>query len=99
LQEAMNTIWEVPPNPNNGILEFIKDRFFSFTMVFGVGFLLLVSLVVSAMLSAFDELVRNAIPSLVFLAQLINFIVSIGVVTILFALIFKVIPDVEVAWQ
>lgn len=99
LQEAMNTIWEVPANPKSGILEIVKDRFFSFTMVFGVGFLLLVSLVISAMLGTLDELVRNALPSLVFVAQLINIGVSIGVITILFALIFKVIPDVEVTWR
>lgn len=99
LQEAMNTIWDVPPQPNGGILEVVKDRFFSFTMVFGVGFLLLVSLVVSAALSSLNEFVNNILPGLLLLAQIINIVVSIGVITVLFALIFKVVPDVEVDWR
>lgn len=99
LQEAMNTIWDVPPEPNGGILEIIKDRFFSFTMVFGVGFLLLVSLVISAVLSSLNEVVTNIMPGLLFLAQLLNIVVSLGVITLLFALIFKVIPDVDVSWR
>jgi membrane protein len=99
LQEAMNTIWEVPPEPKGGILEVVKDRFFSFTMVFGVGFLLLVSFVISAVLSSLSEVVTNIMPGLLFLAQLLNIIVSIGVITLLFALIYKVVPDVEVAWR
>ena len=99
LQEAMNKIWEVPPNPKGGIVETIKDRFFSFTMVFGVGFLLLVSLVVSAGLASIDEAINNLLPSLVILAQIINIVVSLAVITVMFALIFKVIPDVEVSWR
>ncbi len=99
LQEAMNKIWEVPPNPKGGIVETIKDRFFSFTMVFGVGFLLLVSLVVSAGLASIDEAINNLLPSLVILAQIINIVVSLIVITAMFALIFKVIPDVAVSWR
>jgi membrane protein len=99
LQEAMNAIWEVPPQPKGGILELIKDRFFSFTMVFGVGFLLLVSLVISAALTSLNDFVNNIMPSLLLLAQILNVVISIGVITVLFALIFKVIPDVAVAWR
>ncbi len=99
LHGALNTIWEVKPKPGRGILGTIKDRFFSFTMVLGVGFLLMVSLMVSTVLAAFNEFVTNALPSLLILAQLINFVVSFGIITILFALIFKVVPDVRVAWR
>lgn len=99
LQEAMNTIWEVPPDPKGGIIETIKDRFFSFTMVFGVGFLLLVSLVISAGLSTLDEYVNNLLPSFVIVAQILNIVVSLIIITLMFALIFKVIPDVAVSWH
>jgi membrane protein len=99
LQEAMNTIWKVPPEPKGGILETIKDRFFSFTMVLGVGFLLLVSLVVSAGLASLDEFVNNLLPSFVIVAQIINLVVSMLIVTGLFAVVFKVVPDVAVSWH
>ncbi|MCA9917205.1 MAG: YihY/virulence factor BrkB family protein [Anaerolineales bacterium] len=99
LHSALNTIWEVQPKPGRGILGTLKDRFLSFTMVLGVGFLLMVSLILSSVLAAFSDFVNNALPSLVILAQLINFIVSFGIITILFGLIYKVVPDVKIAWQ
>lgn len=99
LHGAMNEIWEVEPKPGGGIMATIKERFFSFTMVLGVGFLLMVSLVVSSVLASLNEFVSNIIPSLVLLAQIVNFVVSFGVITVLFALIFKVVPDVKIEWH
>lgn len=99
LHDALNTIWEVQPKPGRGLLGTLKDRFFSFTMVLGVGFLLLVSLIVSTLLQAFNELVSAALPSFLFVAQILNFLVSFSVITVLFALIYKVVPDVKVAWR
>ncbi|MCA9969408.1 MAG: YihY/virulence factor BrkB family protein, partial [Anaerolineales bacterium] len=99
LQSALNTIWEVEPKPGRGILGTVKDRFFSFTMVLGVGFLLLVSLVISSILAALNQFVSGALPGAMVLAQLLNFVVSFGIITTLFALIFKVVPDVEIAWR
>ncbi len=99
LHGALNTIWEVQAKPGRGLLGTLKDRFLSFTMVLGVGFLLLVSLILSTVLAAFGEFVNNALPTLVIVAQLVNFVVSFGVVTVLFALIYKVVPDVKVAWR
>lgn len=102
LQEAMNTIWNVQTDPDRGIIGTIKDRFLSFSMVVGVGFLLLVSLVISSMLSSLNNFIQAiglqmlAIGSL---AQLLNFTLSFTIITILFALIFKVIPDIEIAWR
>lgn len=98
LQSAMNTIWEVTPRPDRGIMGTIRDRFFSFTMVLGIGFLLLVSLVISAGLAALDEFLTGLLPEAVILMQVLNFLISFGVFTLLFALIFKVVPDVKVAW-
>lgn len=98
LQSALNVIWEVQPKPGRGIVGVIKDRFFSFTMVLGVAFLLLVSLVLSAGLAAAGRFFSNLLPFHALFAAL-NFLVNFGVTTVLFALIFKVIPDVKIQWR
>ncbi len=102
LQDAMNTIWNVQSDPDRGIIGTIKDRFLSFSMVVGVGFLLLVSLIVSSMLSSLNNFIQGTMLQMLAvgpLAQLLNFTVSFTVITLLFALIFKVIPDIEIAWR
>lgn len=99
LQETMNTIWEVQPRPGRGIMGTIKDRFFSFTMVLGVGFLLLVSLLLSAILAAMGEFISGWLPQAIVLAQVINFVVSFAVTVLLIAMIYKIVPDVEVKWN
>lgn len=99
LQSSLNTIWEVAPKPGRGIWGVLRQRFFSFTMVLGVAFLLLVSLVLSAALAGLGQLFSNALPGGATLWEIVNFIVSFGVITVLFALIFKVVPDVEITWK
>lgn len=99
LQDALNTVWEVQADPNRGFLATIKDRFFSFTMVLGVGFLLLVSLIISASLAALNEFVTGFVPGAVILANILNFVISFAVITLLFALIYKVVPDVQITWD
>lgn len=98
LQDALNTIWEVQPKPDRGLVGIIRDRFLSFTMVLGVGFLLLVSLVMSAALTAVVDFFGHLLPGIGFLLQLTNFILSFAVTTLLFGLIYKVLPDVKIAW-
>ena len=98
LQNALNTIWEVAPKPNQGFMATIKQRFFSFAMVAGVGFLLLVSLVVSTALGAIGRFFGGGDdPTLIW--SVINFVISFGVTTLLFALIFKIVPDVKIQWS
>ncbi|HEX9334083.1 MAG TPA: YihY/virulence factor BrkB family protein [Anaerolineales bacterium] len=103
LHNALNTIWDIEEEETNGFLQSIKkvivDRFLSFTMILGIGFLLLVSLVISAGLSAAQTTIRNAFPLSEFILQSLNLIISIGVITILFALIYKILPDAEIAWR
>jgi membrane protein len=99
LKDALNTIWEVKPKPGRGILATIKERFLSFTMVLGVGFLLLTSLVISAALAALGTFMSGLLPGLDILWQVVNFVISFAVVTLLFALIYKVLPDVKIAWR
>ncbi|MEH2379902.1 MAG: YihY/virulence factor BrkB family protein [Nostoc sp.] len=99
LQDSLNTIWEVKPKPGRGVNNMIRLRFLSFAMVIGIGFLLLVSLVISTALAALVTYFSNLIPGVDFLWQILNFIVSFAITTFLFGLIFKVLPDVKIAWS
>jgi membrane protein len=93
LQDALNTIWEVEPKPGRGLWGFVRDRVFSFAMVLGTGFLLLISLAVSAWLAAAGKWIQAYLPGPEVLLQLLNLAVSFLVVAGLFAMIFKLIPD------
>jgi membrane protein len=99
LQSSLNAIWEVEPKPGRGVLGIVKDRFFSFTMVVGVAFLLLVSLVLSAAVAALGSYLSGALPGGEALWTVLNLALSIAIVTLLFALVFKVVPDVEIRWR
>jgi membrane protein len=99
IQSSLNTIWNVEPKPGRGIRGVIRDRFLSFTMVLGVAFLLLVSLILSAALSAAGHFFADSIPAGEFVWEAVNFLISIGIITLLFALIFRVIPDVDIEWR
>jgi len=99
LQDGLNTIWEVEPKPGRGIIGMIKDRFLSLTMVLGVGFLLLVSLALSAALTALGDFIGGLLPLHTLVLQIVNLIISFGVIALLFALIYKVLPDVEISWS
>jgi membrane protein len=98
LQDSLNTIWEVKPKEGRGIWGFIRDRFLSFTMVLGVGFLLLVSMVLTTLLGAFSGYLSNLISVPEWILGAFHFLLSFGVITTLFALIFKVLPDVQIRW-
>lgn len=99
LQDSLNTIWEVQPKPGRGVIGILRDRFLSFTMVLGVGFLLLVSLVLSAGLSGLVNFLGSLLPGIGALLQIANFVLSFAVTTLLFGLIYKVLPDVKIAWS
>ncbi|HYG74877.1 MAG TPA: YihY/virulence factor BrkB family protein [Planctomycetota bacterium] len=99
LQSALNTIWEVKPKPNQGIWAIIRQRFFSITMVMGTCFLLLVSLVVSTALTAAGNYLAGALPGGEALWTVVNAVISFGIVALMFALIFKYVPDVKSAWS
>ena len=99
LQAALNSIWNVRLKPGAGLRNFIKVRLLSFAMVVVIGFLLLVSLVISAALAALGKYLSGLIPEQEVLWHIVNFLISLGVITVLFALIFKVLPDVKIAWR
>jgi membrane protein len=99
LQDALNTVWGVKRKSGRGILGLVKDRFLSFTMVLGTGFLLLTSMVLSAILQSMSEWAGNiaSLPPQLWAA--VSSIVSLGVIVVLFAAIFKVLPDARVRWR
>jgi membrane protein len=103
LHNSLNIIWNVKQEQVKGFLQAVKkviiDRLLSFTMILGIGFLLLVSLVVTAGLSATQETFGNAFPMSEFILQVVNLVISLGVITVLFALIFKFLPDAQISWH
>jgi membrane protein len=99
LQESLNTIWRVEEKPWKGIWKTLKDRFISLLAVLGTGFLLLISLVISAALSAIGATLEHVLPFPEFLLEIINFFVSFAIVTLLFAMIYKLLPDVSIRWD
>jgi membrane protein len=99
LQTSLNKVWEVTPKPGQGIWGFLRQRFFSFAMVLAIGFLLLVSLVVTAVLSSFTGMLSSLLGDATFIAHAVDILVSFGFVTLLFALIYKYVPDVEIEWR
>lgn len=98
LKDSLNTIWEVEAKPGQGIWQYVRDRFLSFAMVLTIGFLLLVMLVVSAGLAVLLAFFNHLIPLPEWSAYLIDAVVSFGAVTMLFAMMFKYLPDVKIAW-
>jgi membrane protein len=99
LQDALNTVWGIEPKEGRGIRGFVKDRFFSFVAVLGTGFLLLVSLILSSALAAIGNWFSGLLPLPETVLHLLNFVLSFAVITGLFALIFKILPDAKVAWK
>lgn len=97
LQDSLNTIWKVPASAASGIWLMIKNRFLSFSMILTFGFLLLVSLVISAAISAASGFIK--IPGFDLIAHLLNLLLSIVIITVLFAMIFKILPDAAIAWR
>jgi membrane protein len=99
LRDALNIIWDAEPKNESGLMGMLKARLFSFGMVLSVGFLLLVSLIISAALAFLGKFFSGLIPLPEFIFQLINFAVSFGVITLLFALLFKFVPARHIPWR
>ena len=99
LQESLNMVWGVEPKPGKGLKMFIRNRIISFSMVVATGFLLMVSLVINSAIALLNELMAEAFPSLIPIAFILNSAASLIVITILFALIYKVLPDVLISWR
>src|SRR5213078_2086776 len=99
LQDALNTIWGVKAKPGGGIWGFLRSRFLSFAMVGGICFLLLVSLTLESVLKGFSHWVQSVMPGGIIVALIVYWIFDLAVVILLFAIIFKYLPDAEIQWQ
>jgi len=99
LQDALNTIWAVTPRPGRRFLVILRERFWSFLLVVGVGFLLIASLAVSAWLAALGGFFAHLLPAPAAVLEAVDFVISFCLVTFLFGMIFKLLPDVHVAWR
>jgi uncharacterized BrkB/YihY/UPF0761 family membrane protein len=99
LQDALNTIWGVKPKPGKSLVSFLRARFLSFAMVAGVCFLLLVSLTASAVITAVGGYLEHLLPGANVLAWTIHLVLDISIVTLLFAMIFKFLPDARLSWR
>ncbi len=100
LQQSLNIIWEVQVKKEEGIKKVLMDRITSFGVILVIGFLLLISLVLTAALSALSDFIRENLPSyLIYVFYIVEFLVSYGIITLLFATIYKVLPDVNMKWR
>ena len=99
LQDSLNTIWRVVPKTSRGIMGFLQDRLVSYSMVLSVGFLLVVSLVISAVLTAVSGIVGGFLSIDAATAHVLDFVVSFAFIMLLFAIIYKFVPDVRIAWR
>lgn len=98
LQTSLNAVWGVTSKPGRGLKGLIRDRVLSFGFIVVVGFLLLVSLVLTAVVAGVGEWMGGLLPMGEALIQVLNVVLSLGVITVLFAMIFKILPDAKVAW-
>jgi len=99
LQDALNIIWGVKPKPGQNLLSFLRARFLSLAMVAGVCFLLLVSLTASAVITAVGGYLAQQLPGGNILAWTIHLTLDVSIVTLLFAMIFKFLPDARLSWR
>ena len=100
LQKTLNIIWEVKVVPKKGILRMLKARLFSFGLILAIAFLLLISLVISTALAAMSNWIRaDASGIMVIIFNILNIIFSLAIISILFGLIFKVLPDAKIKWK
>lgn len=98
LQEALNLIWNVAPK-KGGISYFIRKRLLSFSLLLVIGFLLLVSLILSAAVAAAGKFISGILPAYIILANILNFALSFTITALLFAAIYRILPDAKVRWK
>ena len=100
IQDSINSIWGLKPKPKKGWLKFLKNRFLSFSVIIGLGFLLLVSLSISALIDAFSDTLKAYIPEItVVILYIANVIITLAITTLIFGAIFKVLPDAKIKWK
>ena len=99
LQDALNVMWDANPKTASGVMGMIRQRLFSFGMILSIGFLLLVSLLLSTALAYLGHSFGQLVPMPPYILETINFVVSFAVITVLFALMFKYVPAAKISWR
>lgn len=100
LQDSLNSIWNIRAKPTNNLLKVAQNRFLSFGLILSIALLMLISLVISAVLSYFTDHLQQIFPTIaVVFIHLLNIIISLALVTLLFALIYKYLPDAIIRWK
>ncbi len=100
IQDSINTIWGLKPKPKKGWVKMLQNRFLSFSVIVSLGFLLLVSLAVTSVVDALSGRLQAAFPDVaVVIFYILNQLITLGIVTLIFAVIFKVLPDAKIKWK
>ncbi len=100
IQDSINTIWGIKPKPKRGWLKMIKNRLLSFSVIISLGFILMVSLGISAIVDAFSNRLQASFPDVTFVVfYIINILITFLVTSFIFAVIFKVLPDAKIKWK
>ncbi|HEX8356233.1 MAG TPA: YihY/virulence factor BrkB family protein [Segetibacter sp.] len=100
IQDSINQVWGLKPKPKRGWLKMIQNRFLSFSVIISLGFLLLVSLGVTALIDGFSERLRAYFPDVtVVVFYVVNVAITLLVITVIFGVIFKVLPDAKIKWR
>jgi membrane protein len=99
LQDSLNVIWEVQPRPDLGIKGVLRTRLLSFLLILGIGVLLLLFLIASAIIAGFSEIIGDLFPGAAIVIFLANLLLTFAVVTLLFAMMYKVLPDAKIQWS
>ncbi len=100
IQDSINRIWGLKPKPKSGLLKYLKNRFLSFSVIIGLGFLLLVSFAVSTLIGGFDSWLKEAYPAVTqAIFYTVSIVVTLIVTTVIFGVIFKVLPDAKIKWK
>lgn len=99
LQSGLNNIWKVKSKENQGLLHLFKNKFLSITVMLGLSFLSLVSLIFTVVLNIMSNYLHDFLTNELMIMTFINFLISLGVITLLFAMIFKILPDVTLSWS
>ncbi|MFS4418237.1 YihY/virulence factor BrkB family protein [Maribacter sp. 2307ULW6-5] len=100
LKISLNTVWRIAPDPKAPIKKIVVDRVLSFAFILAIGFLLLISFMVTAAISILSDFIRDALPNiLLYLAYGLDFLLSIGIISVLFGLMFKYLPDAKIKWR
>jgi len=100
MQDSINMIWGLKAKPKKGWLKFLQNRFLSFSVIVGLGFLLLVSLAIATLLEAFGDYLKGRFPDItIVLFYIINLVITVTITCFIFAIIFRVLPDAEIRWK